>query len=295
MKRMFHCAALAVCVSLIGSVRAEPVSTLEWMVYDVPPYEIVTGPYKGQGAADGLRQRLMTLLPEYAHSEPVLVNGERMHRLLKKQNVCHTALIRSPEFEQSMYLSIAVIMANTHVIITNKEHYDTLIAQGASASVQQLLQQTPLKLGHLSRSLGPEVDAILASESGNPNIVDRRSAYTDQGLFKMLHKGRIDYFIELPSQGMYWNMLNPDKQVYMIPISEMRERYIIGRVGCTKNPWGRKVIERVNQVMKEQRMDENYIRSLTFRWVPQSMREDFIEHYTRIIAADNWSNVGAAE
>lgn len=293
MKQM-KCAVLflfAICYSNAFAKIQNNAQVINWLVYDLPPYEIINGPFKGQGAADGLRKIVMEQLPQYQHRTPILVNDDRMMRLFEKENVCHTAIIRAPKYESSMYLSIGLIMANTHVIQTTRANYKRNFANQKSTSLDDLLNKTNLKFGRLSRSLGPEIDKVIAVNGDNKNIFLRSSFYTDQGLVKMLFKGRIDYFIDLPSQGMYWNALNPKQQVHMIPIDEVEKKYVVGRVACTKNAWGKKVIEQVNQQMAERRLDPNYINSLVFRWIPEQMREDFISNYKQIIANDNWSNV----
>ena len=278
--------ALLLCST---SVVLKAKDKVHWAVLDLPPYEYATGPEKGRGPVDELRKLLVNELTDFEHLGPTLVNQARLKKLFLKDDICHTAMFRTPETERNNYLSIPMAYANSHVLLLTKEVYIQM-GEPKEVSLTELLKDTSLRMGVISRTLGKELDRIIKDTPNQSNIIYRKSLYTNQGLIKMLHRKRIDYFVDYPEQAMHWNVGNPKELLAAVPIKEVKMRYVAGRVTCSKTEVGRRVINSVNQILLREREKPEYVDKFVFDWLSHDMKAQYLEHYLKEMPKALWTN-----
>ncbi len=107
-----------------------------------------------------------------------------------------------------------------------------------------------------NRSFTSTIDKILKTHEPGSNL--KRVSVSPESLIKMVKAGRIDYTIEYPIVAGYYDKKqeNPGS-IASIPISEM-EPFAYVYMNCTRNEWGKKVIERWNEALHKIKPTREY-------------------------------------
>ena len=89
----------------------------------------------------------------------------------------------------------------------------------------------------------------------------------------MLKEERIDYMIGYPWEISYIaKQMDLDNEIAAVGINELKEqKWIISYVGCTKNEWGHKVIEKLNAILQRVRANDDYLFHV-LRWMPGNVK-----------------------
>lgn len=287
--RLFIKVALLLCTLSIPTVQAVQNNTIVWLRLDFPPFEINAGPFKNQGIVDVIKQSVQRGLPDYQHVDGGLVNNDRLIASMKNTNVCHAAMLKTPEYEPISYLSVAIGMMPSHVIFTTPGVYQDKFNSVSMVSLSALLKDPKFMLGLPSRSMGATIDGIVKAHQGQSNIFNRYTASAN-GLIRMLLGSRFDYLIGYPAEVTLWNKTNPDQPLVAIRLSETDGQYTFGRVGCSRNDWGKKIVEKVNQYLDKHRLTESFIKEGYLPWIPNNLQANYVKDYHSIVAKENWSN-----
>ena len=200
----------------------------------------------------------------------------------KEEKVCTIGIIKTPQREEFLHYSIPALIRPGLSIVINKDRM-SVFGNPKKISLAKLIRNEDLKVGIVpKRSYTEAVDSILQRHKGQKNILVREGFDLASGLLKMLSRGHIDYIIEYPSQVLYISrQIDRSDQFYTIALEEAPS-YTVSHVVCPKNRWGKRVIERMDTILKQGRPTPQY-RSCIERWVEERRRKEFREVYNRFL------------
>ncbi len=232
------------------SARAEDI-TVNWQMPDYPPVIIASGPLKGTGYADVFLRYFIERTPEFKHVvEPSSMS--RVFGLMKQgQPVCEPSLLKTAEREAYVDFSGPVEFVLPHHIVVRADRVARLAAYRNAAGavdIGRLLRDPSLvTVRQEKRGYPPVVLDAFTAVQGQPNLI--QTSDDDQGPFRQVANGWVDYIITYPDEvNWFARQLGASVSLAYLPIAGLPE-YTIGYVGCTKGAWGRKIVERVNQVV----------------------------------------------
>lgn len=248
------------------SLQNLPASTITWQTFDAPPLTITNGIAKGSGIVDGIRNLLITKMPDYQHLVQELPYKRFLIYAKQGRNICTGYLFKSKEREDYMIFSKPAVVFPGVEALMRKETLKNLKFEN-SVSLDDLFGKHKLRLETNNvRFYSEKINPIIEKYEQN-NQVGRHTGSTTY-IFRLLAAKRADFMIDFPNRVPYWVHelnLNPD-DFASIPIKE-DTRNILSYVACPKTPWGQKVIARVNEVLDEEIKKKSYF-NLLLRWAP---------------------------
>lgn len=224
---------------------------ITWQMPDFPPVLIHQGPLKGTGYADVFLRYFIEKTPEFRHRIEAS-SMSRVFGLMKQgQPVCEPSLLKTPERETYVEFSDPVEFTLPHHIVVRADRiarFQSYINKAGAIDLALLLSDLTLSTVRQEKRGYPAlVQQAFNAASGQKNLL--LTSDDDQGPFRQIANGWIDYFIAYPDE-VYWfdRQLGTATSFAYFPIAGLPE-YVYGHVGCTKGAWGRQVIQRVNQVV----------------------------------------------
>lgn len=269
---------------IILSTAAGAQDSITWMEADAPPFFIKSGAYKNQGYGDMVTDILTQYLPEYRH-EHMYANLSRHYYSFKQgKNVCSAGLYRTPEREQFLYFSIPSFFTLPTVLVIRKDRFKDF-GGNRIVSLADILTKDQLILGReKKRSYGKAIDAILNKDTYQNHIFTFEGVTFADNFFKMLKMKRIDALICLPEEAIYHaELLGIKDQIMTLTIKENQIGYEswLSSVGCSKTPWGKEVITKINSILLEQRPTDLYKKSYE-RWLDAGSLQHYQQLYNTV-------------
>lgn len=251
--------------------------SLTWMEAVAPPFFIHEGPFKGLGYEDRITDILKTHLPQYTHTH-MQANISRHYQQWKQgEKVCSVGMYKTPERTEFTYYSIPSVFTLPPVLIINKDRFPAFGGK-TMVSLAKILQEGNLVIGRsTNRSYGIEFDTALKNYSNSQNTFTYESQELSLNLFKMLLAGRIDALPGLPEEALYLaEKMSIRDQIMTLSVEENQANpeASLSYVACSKNEWGKKAIEDINQVIRAQRPTEEY-RAAYERWLDPGSTERY--------------------
>lgn len=276
--------AMLLLLFLTLPVQGWSKDTVTWMEAVMPPYFIQSGAMKDQGYGDQITRIIQEGLPDYQHEEMVTNVTRHFYKFRQGEKVCSVGLFRTPEREEFMYFSMPSFLTLPAVIIIRT----TALPQFAGRTTVRLadvLKSHTTTIGLAKdRSYGVSVDEVLKQHRGTSNTVEVSGPELSLNLFKMLIKGRIDGILGLPDEALYQaEQLGIRDQLMTLSIEENLNGYEawLSSVGCSKNAWGKAVIDKINAVLSAQRPAERY-RAAYERWLDPNAIEQYRKVYKEV-------------
>ena len=222
---------------------------ITWMVLDWPPWMIIDGEDKGAGRFNHILDIAQKHLPEYEHVTERMNWARFWHEVENNNNLCYTFGLKSGKREKIAYYSAPHTIVLPNAIIMKKETAE-LLGNPASYSIVKLLEEDTIQgYAEKNRSFTNKVDLLIKNHGNRFNLT--RVSETPESLIKMVIMGRIDYTIEYPIVATYYQeKLDAPGTLVSIPISEM-DPFSYVYMNCTKNDWGKKVIDKWNATLKK--------------------------------------------
>lgn len=258
--------------------------SVTWMEAIAPPFFIHEGEHKGQGYEDVITKILMENLPEYSHDTMTANLSRHYYNFKKGQKVCNVGLYKTPEREKFLYFSIPSFFTLPTVLIIKKNR---LADFGGSKTVRlaSLLESGKIVIGTAkNRSYGTYVDEILNGYKNQGNIFVFEGEELSENFFQMLKLDRLDVLISLPEEAVYQaEKLGIKDEIMTLTIEENQLGYDswFGYVACSKTPWGKTIIEKINRILMEQRPTKQY-RAAYERWLDTSSLKSYRTLYKDI-------------
>lgn len=255
---------------------------LTWLVRDLPPLTIESGPREGQGAVDRMLPLLMQALPQYEHSV-VRVNRARASQMLQEAPLsCDPTLLWTAERSQSVVYSMPVLASQTNGLIIRRQDrhgFNTFIHHG-ELDLPAVLASPNIKIGRVAeRSYGMAIDTMLAAApKGAVNAHHGNDAVAS--LLQMQQHGRLDGVLGYWPEALY---LAPQEQIsandlLFLPVRGV-PRYQPVYVGCSNTPDGRTVVEQLNRVLVGLR--STTLPGFYADWLDPASRADYLRDSRR--------------
>lgn len=250
----------------------------------MPPYFIQEGPDQGQGYGDVVTAIIHEHLPEYEHHRTVTNVTRHFPSFKRGDKVCSIGLYRNLEREEFMHFSIPSFLTLPPVLITSKEKLASF-GGGEIVRLEELLKDTERIIGlSKDRSYGADIDAVLDAYRERDNLVVFTGQELTENFFKMLMLDRIDALIGLPDETMYLaEKLGIRDRIATLSIAENQgnpENWLCS-VGCSKTPWGKEIIAKINAILLEQRPGQRY-RAAYERWLDTGSVEKYRRVYDEV-------------
>ena len=263
-------------------------SEINWYKNDFPPYFILKGPYKGLGILDRLYPHIISALPSYKHNFFVTNNPGFFKRVALGHNVCSLSLMKTEERAKHVYFSKPYLfLLQNGLFIRNSdiEKFVEYFTSDGKVVLSRLIKDKDLVLGvKRGVSYGGGLDEIISANIDNKNIVSRKGKDLNEGLFKMLRLGRIDYLIAYDeSMNFMITKLDVPSNFLFIPIDELPKQHLNqAGVSCSKNEFGKKVINEINKILEDEKIIEQ-----TKKYYMNWLSNDAILEYKKILKEKN--------
>lgn len=282
------CSLIACAIALMPVLFAPALGlakdSVTWLEAVMPPYFIQSGTLKDQGYGDQITRLIQEGLPDYHHEEVVTNITRHFYKFKQGEKVCSVGLFRTPEREEFMHFSMPSFLTLPAVIIIRKETLAQFAGQ-TTVRLAEVLNQQTFTLGLAKdRSFGVNVDEVLKKHRGTNTTVEVSGPELSLNLFKMLMKGRLDGILGLPEEAFYQaEQLGIRDQLMTLTIEENLNGYEawLSSVGCSKNAWGKAIIEKINAVLLAQRPTDRY-RAAYERWLDPNAIEQYRKVYKEV-------------
>ena len=252
-----------------------------WLTADFPPYEILSGPYKGRGNIGYIKKKVMESLNEYEHLYMVANSKRIFHELKNKDMVAYASALKSKEREKHTIFSIPFLLALPNTAIISKSKFDKLrpYIRDGHLLLDRSITESDLLLGRsVGRAYGGVIDNFFTKYNGHKNI----SIYYNN-LFKAaiteLIKKNVDYIIGYPAEvSFFLKISNTKNHIASIPVRGMPD-YLLCYFAFPKTQWGKSTVKRVNTVLKKHRNSEKFHKLYEF-WLDDMAKETY-RNYTK--------------
>lgn len=276
--------ALLVLPALLVPVRATAKENVIWMEAVMPPFLTPGEAGRDRGYGNVITDIIQEGLNDYEHETMTTNITRHFYKFKQGEKVCSVGLYRTPEREDFMYFSIPSFLTLPAVLIVRKDAR-ARFGNRTSVKLAEILRDKHLTVGlSKDRSYGAKTDDILKQHLGSGNIFETTGQELSLNLFKMLMKGRLDGIVGLPEEALYQaEQLGIRDQVMTLTIEENQSGYEdwLSSVGCSKTPWGKAIIERIDAVLRAQRPTERY-RAAYERWLDPNAIETYRRVYNEV-------------
>ena len=268
-------------------------SKLTWGLNKWEPMAIFNEPFKNQGINQIFINKLYSFLPEFV---PEVIESPLIRTLiiLKSENLCSAGMIKNAEreaiayYSQKPYLPLPPLKMYINSAGLKKLG---LNPNTKIISLKQVLQSKKVKgIVKKSRSYN-KLDPII---KGSPDISIAPTA-RDGVEYDMVKNNRVDFFFEYGFVVEYLNKLQginkPDKNTEVLTGFQLEESpNVDGYLVCSKNEWGKHVMDRINEVLPQMVRDPNWLNSF-IKWLPEEERVAYKDTYNKFLS-ENFPLVG---
>lgn len=265
------------CLCVLPAV-AQDKQSIHWSNFNISPGGILNGQFEGQGVGDLFYQTYKAALPEYEHSL-TYANPARMRRIIREpKNSCIVYIFHLPEYSKHRYWGPINYIAPPNRIITTPKVAPRLA--GENLSLAKILEMDTMRLGAMGGRMY-RVQDILEKNKNNPNLL--RFSTPSKNLYQMLLAGRIEYTLgDWTELTFMEKTLAVENQFVTFPMKELTG-YTPNFVSCTKNPWGKEVVDKLHNRFSNPEIIEEKILPSILNWVRQPDKEAYTKEYKRFV------------
>jgi len=256
---------------------------LFWRITDLKPTYILDGKQKGLGSGDHILNYIKQRLPNYQHDIGILALEDFLIASQRDINMCYANLKKNVKREKTFYFSIPSAFQLEYKVAMRPPSLLT-VTKPITVSLEALLKDETLTLGlHNQRSYTKTLDNLIFPYLNSKQVYIHHGSHPIKQLLKMLVNKRIDYTLVKPSQLVWYLQTTPLKEQMNITGLKMieAEKTTMVHVACTKNEWGKQVIDKVNNILLSARKANDYKQGL-MRWVPVTDRQAFQHYYHNV-------------
>jgi uncharacterized protein (TIGR02285 family) len=276
--------AMLILPIMLMPVQAMAKEAVTWMEAVMPPFLMQSETQQNRGYGNVVTDIIREGLSDYKHDTMATNITRHFYKFKQGEKVCSVGLYRTPEREEFMYFSIPSFLTLPAVLIIRKDA-QSRFGNRKSVKLAEILNDKQLTVGlSKDRSYGAKTDEVLKQHLGSGNIFEITGQELSLNLFKMLMKDRIDGIIGLPEEALYQaEQLGIRDQVMTLAIEENQRGYEdwLSSVGCSKTPWGKAIIGRINEILLKQRTTERY-RAAYERWLDPNAIETYRRVYNEV-------------
>jgi uncharacterized protein (TIGR02285 family) len=252
--------------------------TLIWLLRDMPPVTIFSGPDQGKGAMDQLLPLLMARMPEYEHLLMHVNRARGMQMLREESFTCDPTLLWTPERAKIITFSIPTYAVRSNGLIIQRQDIQKFapFMDGKSIDLTTLLESKSVRLGIVAeRSYGLVIDPILKSVPQDAlNLHYGNDAIGS--LLQMERMGRLDALISYWPEARYQAHQQgmQDQDLMFLPVKGV-PKYQFTHIGCSNTPQGRQAMDIINREMRVLR--KTRLIDLYAQWLPAPQRKEYLQ------------------
>lgn len=245
---------LAVVLLVVRPCAAD--DTIVWGVVDNPPYHIIDGPGANTGYSDLTRLFFSRHLPEFKHRTIELSLIRLLENARNGESYAYCNLRKTPEREKLFYYSdVTVVIPAPRLYVREDSPILDMVQDGTISLVDLLKSGRFVGISEKGRSYGPEIEKIF-SEYGSPFCV--RATPNTERIHELVSEGRADFYIEYSFiLQQYLKDAGLESNLVPVKIAE-HPPYVLVYAVCTRNEFGKKVIERINEVLRRTKGTAEY-------------------------------------
>ncbi|XOV80423.1 MAG: TIGR02285 family protein [Aestuariibacter sp.] len=268
----------SVCVVLASFCFTTKADTILWHVSHAPPSSFTQGEFKGQGFIDQALQLIQKEIPQYQHKVVPSDIANATLRLKKGELLCFPAMVKTQQRKAFVYFSQMSVMHPSNYVAMSPELAQKK-GQSKEADLKALLSNEDIYLGVRDGfAFGQVIDALIQQYGLNSTMIfkEEQSLFD---LYQLLANNRIDYLIGYPFESAFvLAQLDLAGRVVNLPIKDVPQ-FSMGAVGCTKNAWGKEVINAVDNALSKLKPSDAYHNALC-SWLDGSVdMSDFDTFY----------------
>jgi uncharacterized protein (TIGR02285 family) len=271
--------------------------SIVWLQWDLAPDYIRHGKLKGQGFSTKRQQIVEKLLPEYQHRS-IFVSLKRGLAIFKKQQQaasagkklsvthCGADFVSHPHADMDDYLSVAAFPFRGSLLVTRKEKAAQFGKTDEVLSGQSLLSNKALKLVLAdNRPYGGMTMPIYNYIGQNPkqkNVVMLTTGNISSSMLSMVYYGRYDYTFAYADKLYYRSLTSNEKlEDYRTFKVKENDQWLYGFFGCNRTPMGKKIIEKINDIIRVQKKTKVW-KELYGEWLPPTFRAEYYDYYDNV-------------
>lgn len=259
MRLSFVAACSAACMMVPAVASAD---TITWYKPEFPPLSIVNGPHAGKGYSDRIETFLIKALDAYDHQVVVAPFKRTLRDMRNGLNACSVTLLKNSEREKFVAFTkpARLLLPNSLIVrATDRDRLAPYMDANGEVSVDALIADGRMKLGYSDgRSYTKPLDALIEKYRAHENLVERHGKEGPKGLLTMLTRGHIDAMFAQPVEAQFHGMaMSVENDIAVISIAEISD-YTVGYIGCSKTPWGEKVVAEINAILETAVKDEEF-------------------------------------
>lgn len=262
-----------------------------------PPWYF-QGEQSGQGMSQLMASYVMSHLEKLGYTYTFLeMTTPRMIELMKDERrlVCGSDLVFSKTRAKSMLFSdqpSMLALPSGVLFLADKlnafeKHFDV----DGDIVIDQLMRDTSLRVGlDKNRVYLPNKGPMgveytdKKNPSENKHVFFRDGNNPAQGFLGMILMNRIDYALGDPYEyAMAVNDVKKQKNIPQLEFRKMSEnkRFILSYIVCSKNAEGEKLIAHIDDILKKNRFDTDYVNIFT-RYLPsEHSKQLYLAEYQR--------------
>ncbi|KYG65106.1 hypothetical protein AZI87_11075 [Bdellovibrio bacteriovorus] len=272
---------LLICLFINGSyaqdtfVQRSNRPAIPWAVVDLPPFYILSGPHIGEGRIDRIRVLIQKELPEIQFVDMNIGIGRAVELWKMNKEVCYGAALKTKERMRWAYFTVSAFQPGSELMLVTMNRA-LLETPAKKVSLKKLLRENRWKgFIPMERSYGEVIDKIIKENYVPTNTKDPRILTADFGsILKMVAKKRYDFTLEYSSVVNAYNARNITEPALMMkPVLESTS-YVPLHFACTKNEWGRDMVQKVDQAMQKIALTKEYQEAVEAWMEPQTLKKN---------------------
>lgn len=258
---------------------------LTWMVLNWPPWMIINDADQEKGRFNHILSVAKKSLSEYEHITEEMNWARFWHEVEDGRDICYIFGVKTRKRQDLVYYSLPHTFLLPNEIIIKKTDLKKF-GNPESISIVTLLKDKRIKgYAEKKRSFTEDIDNILKKIEVGSNL--ERIAEHTESIIRMIITDRIDYTIEYPIVASYYEKKNKYFGVLTsIPITEMKP-FTYVYMNCTKNEWGKKVIERWNEELQKIKPTDDYRRITEMGHTDKDELQKIRQYYDEFVNAKN--------
>ena len=281
---------LKIIILFLFSITLFSKETIVWMIWDLPPNFILSGEQKNKGY-QGIRLKMVQdRLPQYNHESQVM-NFNRALTIYKEKDdskkiYCTNDLISHASLDFDDYLSIATFPFKGHYLVTSKDRMKLFDNSKQAVVIEDIIQNEKLKLVVAKNrpylGAGEVLEAYLKKNPSQTHITTMSTLNMGESMFNFVFKNRADYTFEYVFRATYYaKRIGVLEEVAVFPIKE-NEGVFYGFHSCVKTLKGKKVIDEVNEIIRELKPKDEWILPFV-DWMPtQKTKDAYLKYYKEV-------------
>lgn len=235
---------------------------VNWHVIDWAPKMIIGENGKINGQMGELLNHLKTKMKSDEHAMTNMLWSRFWNDVKSNKNICNVMSLKTDARQKYVYYSVPSSLAFSNSIIVRKDSLNRLgLKENTPVSIVDLITNSKIRgLIEKDRSYTSIIDEILQKYKLSSNVKNITSLANST--IAMLLMKRTDYVLEYPDTARYIRSKhkNLEGELVSLPIKEIKN-FNYSYVICTKNDWGKRIIEKVNDILIKER-PLNYYRQM---------------------------------